>query len=330
MKAVFFNSKPESQDRVYNADAKRVLKELYGVDDKVYSQSDFGKVDFSETEYLFSTWGMPAVTEEEIAANFPNLRAVFYAAGSVQNFARPFLARGVRVFSAWQANAVPVVEYTVAEIILANKGFFRASRMTRENYKEAKALFKAYPGNYRTRVGIIGDGAIGSRVIDRLRSYELDLYVFSITMTEEQAAARGVHLASLREIFSTCDVISNHLANNEHTKGMLNAELIGLMKPNSTLINTGRGAQIDEAALIEKLRSDESVTAVLDVTDPEPPVEGSPFYTLPNAVLTPHSAGSNGQEVWRMAEYMIEESRRFTNGEETRYEVMPAMLETMA
>ena len=64
------------------------------------------------------------LTEEQIAEYLPSLKAVFYAAGSVQAFARPFLNRGIQVFSAWAANAVPVAEYTVAQIILAGKGFY--------------------------------------------------------------------------------------------------------------------------------------------------------------------------------------------------------------
>ena len=79
---------------------------------------------FADVEVIFSTWGMPKFTEEELRTALPSLRAVFYAAGSVQAFAREHLNRGVRVFSAWASNAVPVAEYTVAQIILANKGFY--------------------------------------------------------------------------------------------------------------------------------------------------------------------------------------------------------------
>lgn len=71
---------------------------------------------------------MPAFTEDEIRENLPSLEGIFYALGSVQRFARPFLKCGVKVFSAWTANAVPVAEYTTAQILLANKGFFTAAR----------------------------------------------------------------------------------------------------------------------------------------------------------------------------------------------------------
>ena len=76
-----------------------------------------------EIEAVFSTWGMPRLTEDEISSLLPGLRCVFYAAGTVQAFARPFLNKGVRVFSAWAANAVPVAEFTLGQILWRIKDF---------------------------------------------------------------------------------------------------------------------------------------------------------------------------------------------------------------
>ena len=103
------------------------------------------------------------------------------------------------------------------------------------------------------------------------------------------------------------------------------------MIPYSTFINTGRGAQLIEADLVKMLTERPDVTAVLDVTDPkEPPERDHPFYSLPNCVLTPHIAGSLGNEVVRMSEYMAEEFDSYVKGKPTRYEVSLKMLETMA
>ncbi len=159
---------------------------------------------------------------------------------------------------------------------------------------------------------------------------KLDIYVFSITMTEEKAENLGVKLAGLDKIFEECDVISNYLANNEKTKGIIGKTLLSKLKDYSTFINTGRGAQVDEEALVETLQKNPTITAVLDVTDPEPPQADSPLFALPNLFLTPHIAGSAGSEVCRMAEYMFEESKRFKKGETCFYEVALEMLNTMA
>lgn len=102
---------------------------------------------------------------------------------------------------------------------------------------------------------------------------------------------------------------------------MLNKELFKKFLPNATFLNTGRGAQVVESDLVEVLEKRSDVTAILDVTEPEPPIEGHEFYSLPNCILTPHIAGSKGKEVNRMAEYMEEEYIKFINNKPTDYNV---------
>lgn len=285
-----------------------------------------------DTLYIFTTWGMPAFTKEEIAAYFPSLRAVFYAAGSVQKFARPFLESGIAVFSAWAANGVPVAEYTVSQILLATKGYFRSERIfrTEKSKKKAAAIAKHYPGNYGTVIGLVGCGMIGSMVAERLKAYSLSVLVYDPFLSEEKAARLGVSCCSLEELFSRSTVVSNHLANLPATVGMMQYRHFISMPENATFLNTGRGAQLVEPDLIRALTERPDLTAVLDVTSPEPPVPDSPFYTLENVFLTPHIAGSLGLEVHRMSEYMEEEFLSFDAGLPTRYGVTLQMLETMA
>ena len=332
MKAVFLSEKPKRLRSVY-LDTAPKLYGLTDLSDEVYSHADVlsAPQKFSDVEFVFSTWGMPIFSEEEIRTIFPNLKCVFYAAGSVQKFARPFLSCGVKVFSAWAANAIPVAEYSVAQIILANKGFFpTALRMKEGAHAEAKKLSGTHPGNYGERVGLLGAGMIGSYVANMLKAYHLSVCVFDPFLSDERAEALNVTKCSLDEIFSTCRVVSNHLANNDATRGMLNYTHFSHMLPNSTFINTGRGAQVVEPDLVRTLTERPDVTALLDVTMPEPPEKGHEFYRLPNCILTPHIAGSLGNEVRRMAEYMREEFERYISGEATRYEVTPKMLEIMA
>jgi phosphoglycerate dehydrogenase-like enzyme len=100
------------------------------------------------------------------------------------------------------------------------------------------------------------------------------------------------------------------------------------MRHGATFINTGRGAQVNEADMIDVLKARPDLTALLDVTFPEPPVEGSELYTLPNVKLSSHIAGSLNDEVHRMSEYMIDEFKRFISGGELRYEVTEDILIT--
>ncbi len=333
MKSIFLCEEAHTPERVYSADTLDLLKEKAGLESTVYSRDTLEscKEAFSDTEYIFSTWGMTKLSESEIERYFPKLKCVFYAAGTVQYFARPFLNKGIKVFSAWAANAVPVAEYTVAQIVLANKGFFLTSRLQSTGETEKASIEKEkYPGNYSGTVGIIGAGMIGKLVIEMLKSYSIRVKVFDPFLPDSKAQELGVTKCSLDEIFSTCFVVSNHLANNKETQGMLKKEHFQAMLPYASFINTGRGAQVVEADLAEVLLDRPDLTALLDVTEPEPPEKGHAFYTLPNCILTPHIAGSSGKEVNRMAEYMADEYLRFTGNEPCRYEVTLKMLETMA
>ena len=333
MKAIFVTDQKSNINYVYPAKTQEYLIQTVGCCPDCCSKEDIlSKRDqFTDTEYIFSTWGMAALSEDEIREIFPALKCVFYAAGTVQYFARPFLNCGVKVFSAWAANAVPVAEYTVAQIILANSGFFKTYLLASNgNYNAAREEFSKYRGNYGADIGIIGAGMIGKLVIKMLKPYHLNVMVFDPFLPEETARELGVKKVSLQEIFSKCDVISNHLANNEQTKGMLNADLFRQMKPYATLLNTGRGAQIVEKDLQDLLEKRPDIVAVLDVTDPEPPVSGSRFYSASNCILTPHIAGSSGDEVHRMAEYMVREYQCFVENRPCQYEVTLKMLETMA
>lgn len=332
MKAVFIND-CGNISTVYASKLLERLSSLTELSDRVYSHDEAiaSPEDFRDTEYIFSTWGMPHFTEEEIESTFPALKGVFYGAGTVQKFARPFLNKGIKVFSAWAANAVPVAEYTVAQIVLANKGFYSTSRIYKaEGYEKAREEFSSYKGNYGVKTGIIGAGKIGRLVIEMLEDYKLDVLVFDPFLPDKEAEALGVEKVSLERIFAECTVISNHLANNPETVGMLNGALFDTMLPYSTFINTGRGAQVVEGDLIALLKRRPDVTALLDVTFPEPVEAGSELYTLDNCILTPHIAGSSGNEVSRMAEFIIDEFDRYINGEPCHYEVSPEMLKTMA
>ena len=318
---------------IYLCENQQNVRKVFNTQEQVFSKADVlnDPSNFKDTEYFFSTWGIPIFTEEEIRTYLPGLKAVFYGAGSVQHFARPFLACGVKVFSAWAANAVPVAEYTVAQIILANKGFYGSSRINKAgDRKAANEYFAACPGNYDVKVGIIGAGMIGKLVIQKLKEYRLDVYVFDPFLPDKRAEELGVTKVSLETIFAECQVVSNHLADNEQTKGMLNRKLFEKMIPYATFLNTGRGAQVVEKDLIEVLKARPDLTAVLDVTEPEPPVAGSEFYRLPNCVLTPHIAGSAGNEVRRLGAYAKAEYEAFTQNKPCKYQVTLEMLKTMA
>ncbi len=335
---IFFGSKNgNSIDKVYGTMMQKF--EGLGASPKIFTEDDFTSSPeiLSQVEFIFSTWGMPTLTEEDIKKYFPKLRAVFYGAGSVQHFARPFLNCGVKVFSAACANAAPVAEFTVAQIILANKGYFQSAVMSKRSYRKAWDYSHAFPGNFGVSVGLIGMGMIGRLVAGMLKPYDLRVLAYDAFASQEALEPYEVQLADLKTIFSECQVISNHLANNEATQGMLNYPLFSLMKDNATFINTGRGAQVVEDDLIRALKDKPDRTALLDVTFPEPPEEGSPLYTMENVFLSPHIAGAVNVEVERLAQCVYDAYIKFSKGLTaendillSQCEVKPEMLKTMA
>ena len=120
--------------------------------------------------------------------------------------------------------------------------------------------------------------------------------------------------------------MSNHLPDKPATVGLMTEAHFRSMRPGATFINTGRGAQVNEAGLIKAMQTRPDLTALLDVQYPEPQVAGSPLYTQPNIHLTSHIAGSLNDEVRRMPDYMIEEFKRWQAGEPLLYQVDPSSL----
>lgn len=331
MKIALFGTNQNQFSKVYTPDVLKKLGEYGELSQKINQKNLEENADFlADCEVAFSTWGMPRFTKEEIAKYMPKLKAVFYSAGTVQYFAEPFLESGVKVFSAFAANAVPVAEYTFAQITLAAKGYFQAAKCYRILPLRSHTFANSATGNFGCKVGLVGLGAIGKMVAERLKELDAEVFACDPFVSEETAKELGVKLVDMETLFSECDVISNHLANKPELENVFNRKLFKKMKKHSTFINTGRGAQVAEYSLALSLLLHPSITFVADVIKNEVFPYISPLFWCPNAILTPHIAGSTGKEPQRMAYYMMEELERFTAGEQTKYEVTLESLKRMA
>lgn len=132
-------------------------------------------------------------------------------------------------------------------------------------------------------LGIVGGGNIGLEVAKIAKALDMNVLIYSRTPRDN-----GYSYVSLEELLSASDFISLHCPLNDKTRHMINEETIALLKPSAFLINTGRGALIDEPALIKALQENRIAGAGLDVQETEPPVSDNPLYELPNVILTPH------------------------------------------
>ena len=326
-KVVFICDSEANVKRVFAAAFDRLAAqaEIYPkiITSQEMLEANFDKI--SDADAFFSTWGMPAL-DEKIIKRFRNLKYVFYAAGSVKYFAEPFLRSGVKVISAWQANGLPVAEFTLGHILLATSGYFRNIR----EYKPGKSNPFRGEGSYREKIGIIGGGCIGRRVIELLSAFDFEIHLFDPCLSSRTIRKMGAVRSDFDELFEKCIVVSNHLPLNDETREMVEGRHFEMMRENATFINTGRGATVDEEAMLAVLSRRPSVQAVLDVTVNEPPHPDSLLYTLPNVLLSSHIAGSKGNELYRMADYCLSEFERLQKGESLMYEVTSNMLPTMA
>ena len=278
-------------------------------------------------EVIFSTWGMPALSADQIS-RLPRLKAIFYAAGTVKEFAKPFLDAGILVTSAATANAVPVARFTFAHILLGLKGWHRNVR----EYDQPGSYKLAYqgPGIFEQRVAILGSGAIGGRVIELLQPMGLKLLVFDPFLEESKAAELGVEKITLAEAFQQAHVVSNHLADLPETRKMLSKEHFASLREGAVFINTGRGWTVDTEAMLDVVATRPDLTMVLDVSRPEPPEAGSPLYHLPNVYLSSHIAGSTGEEPIAMADHALKEFHVWASSRTPDSAVSAEMLARMA
>ncbi|UXM91555.1 hydroxyacid dehydrogenase [Paenarthrobacter sp. JL.01a] len=262
------------------------------------------------TDILITGWNCPVIDETVLGAA-PRLRYILHAGGTTKHhITEACWERGIQVSTAAEVNAIPVAEYTVAMILLANK---RILQLAQKLHVEKKAVEpdQLFPdmGNYGKRVGIIGASKIGRHVIRLLAPYDLDVVVSDPYLDDAAAAALGVERVSLEALVATSDVVSLHAPSLASTENLLHAGLIAQLRKGATFINTSRGELVDQEALLARIQEG-TLYAVLDVTTPWVLPPGSAFYTHPNVLLTPHAAGSLGTELERMAASTIEEALR--------------------
>jgi phosphoglycerate dehydrogenase-like enzyme len=271
----------------------------------------------AEADVIFSGWKGPMLDEAFFAAA-AKLKAIFYGAGTMGYILTPAVwERGIVVTSALEANAVPVAEYTLATILFSLKHGWKLARDTRKLRIHPDR--NNAPGCYGSTVGLVSLGAIARKLLKLLRPFDLNALVYDPFLAAEDAELLGVEQVSLAAVFERADVVSLHAPSFPETRGMITGEHFASMKPGATFINTSRGELVREEEMIEVLSSRPDLQAVLDVTIKEPPEAESPFYNLENVVLTPHIAGSAGNECRRMGRYMVEEVRRYLAGEPLKY-----------
>lgn len=281
-------------------------------------------------EILLTSWGSRPI-DADVLARAIGLRAVVHSAGTVKNHvASAVFERGIRVVSAAAANAIPVAEYTLASILLANKRIFRAQRRYAE-VRNPRLWPKELPGlgNLGKVVGVVGASRVGRALLQLLKPFDFDVLVFDPYLEPGHAESLGAERVELGELLERSDLVTLHAPSLPETRHMIDAAALARMRDGAVLVNTARGALVDGRALEAELVSGR-LDAVIDTSDPEILPADSPLYELPNVFLTPHVAGALGDETQRMADLALDEIERFVRGEPLLHEVRLEDLERIA
>ncbi|MEZ1324501.1 D-2-hydroxyacid dehydrogenase family protein [Pseudomonas fluorescens] len=252
--------------------------------------------------------------DEDLLKRLPNLKLL--VTGGMRNAAldMPAAAKlGIKVCGTDSyKHAAP--ELTWALIMAA----------TRNLVKEANALRagqwqQGLGGDLHGKtLGILGLGSIGQRVAQFGQVFGMKVIAWSENLTAERAEQAGVTHVSKQQLFEQADVLSVHLVLSERSRGLVDAQALGWMKPTALLVNTARGPIVDEAALIKALQKQHIAGAALDVFEQEPLPSMHPFRTLDNVLATPHVGYVSRQNYEQFFSQMIEDVQAWAAGEPVR------------
>lgn len=274
------------------------------------------------TDILLTGWGAP-VLDADLLQQMPRLQAVFYAAGSIHYLVTDdFWAKNIPITTSAYPNAIPVAEFTLGHILLGLKRALYYGGETRR--------IQNFPKTYEAlghTVAVLSLGLIGRRVCELLQPFGLRVLAYDPFLSDAAIRDLGAEPCGLDEAFQQADVVSLHTPLLPATRGLITGAHFQSMRPGATFINTARGAVIRELELIAVLQARPDLFAVLDVTDPEPPVSDSPLYRLDNVMLTPHIAGAKTPREYRaLGQMMLDELDRFLRGESLHWQVQQADL----
>lgn len=167
---------------------------------------------------------------------------------------------------------------------------------------------------YGKTLGILGLGSIGQKVAQFAQVFGMRVIAWSENLTPERAAESGVTWVSKRELFEQADILTVHLVLSDRSRGLVDAQALGWMKPTARLVNTARGPIVDEQALVQALSTGRLAGAALDVYSQEPLPAEHPFRRLPNVLATPHVGYVSEQNYRQFYQQMMEDIQAWAGG----------------
>jgi D-3-phosphoglycerate dehydrogenase len=272
------------------------------------------------------------VTKQVIAAG-KKLRLIGCSRGGPVNVnIEAATSRGIPVLYTPGRNADAVSDFTFGLILALVRNIPKAELFVRSGkWKSPKEdTFEKPTGPELTgrTIGIIGFGEVGSRVGIRATGFKMNILVYDPYIPKEKVERIGGKMVDLKTLMTESDIITLHLRLPLGVKGFIGAEQLAWMKKTAYLINTSRGAAIDEKALYNALKKRQIAGAALDVYEKEPISPNNPLLRLDNVILTPHVAGISTDIPLRSCRMLAEDVERFLKGEKPLHIINPSVLKT--
>ena len=288
--------------------------ELLSPDDMVRRINDEGlSILVVEADYVF----------EEVFANAPGLEFLGVCRSSLGHIdVDAATQHSVLVVNTPGRNANAVAELTLGLMLSLARGIPASDRYVSEGrWEDPVGPYTNMRGTELggKTLGLLGFGAIGRAVCKRARSFGMKVIAYDPYVGDPGTKLGGAHLETLEALLETCDYLSVHMPDTGETRGLINRDNIGLIKPGVNIVNTASYWAIDEDALVAALSSGQVAAIAMDIhrTHPIPP--NSPLLSMDNALLTPHIGGATAETIQRQSMMMVDDIRRFIRGRKPRH-----------
>jgi phosphoglycerate dehydrogenase-like enzyme len=290
---------------------------------------DHARQAIAQADVAVTGWRSARLTAELLAAA-PRLRLIAHTAGSVKGLIDPSAwDRGIAVTHAAAMIADAVAEMCLQLALLCLRRTHELDRGMRAG--KTWDELRAWPGELLggKKVGLVGAGYVARKHLRLLQPFNCDVLVYDPYLSDEAARELGVRKVDLDTLFRECKVVSNHAPITPETRELIGESQLALLGQGSVFVNTARAYTVDYAALLRELRTGRFYAA-LDVFEKEPLAAGSPFFDLPNVILTPHAAGHSLDSHVAQGQAMVDEIERFLGGQPLKYRVTREQLAVMA